>query len=153
MSALAHVVGLATRSPSRRNSSRHDRFAAGGLCVVLGPSSGKHRSVGLLWQLTPAPWLVLGEHALNPLHYSGGPSKALGWAAIQLGSAPFNPKHCRSRAGIAAASCRSAVNVGLALAWAASDNKSIHTDTQVHRAAQRRLCLGAGDFQRYRSKT
>ena len=27
-------------------------------------------------------------------------------------------------------------------------NKSNHTDTQVHRAAQRRLFMGAGDFRR-----
>ena len=27
-------------------------------------------------------------------------------------------------------------------------NRSIHTATHVHRAAQRRLFMGAGDFQR-----
>lgn len=36
----------------------------------------------------------------------------------------------------------------LALARAASVNRSIHTDTQVHRAAKRRLFMAAGDFRR-----
>lgn len=36
----------------------------------------------------------------------------------------------------------------LASVAAARVNRSIHTDTHVHRAAQRRLFMGAGDFQR-----
>ena len=148
VSAFAHVAGLTARSPSRRKGSRHDRFAVGGSCSVLVGVSGAHRGVGLRWPLTPAPRLALAKYALNPLHFSGGPSSAPGWAALRPGGAPASLKKCRALAGFAAARCRLAVHVGLALARAASDNKLIDTDAQVHPCAARTRRVYAGHLQR-----
>ena len=82
-------------------------------------------------------------------HFSGGPSRLFGRVAVQPGCVPVAPKFSRTRDNVLWASCRLAFDGGSALSWAASDNRSIHTDAHVHRAAQRRLFVGAGDFQRY----
>ena len=147
--ALAHVAGLASGTPSRRKNSRHGRFAAVGSCLVPGRFSGEHRSDGLQRHIAPERSLIRSAVARNPRHFTGGPSRAFGWAAVERGIAPVTAKYgCRVLGSVAAASRWLASRLGLALARAASDNRSIHTDTQVHRAAQRRLFMGAGDFRR-----
>jgi hypothetical protein len=114
---------------------------------ALALHAGGHRSGGLQRHSAPARHSV--QQALKPQHFSGGPSRAFGWAAVQRAVAPATAKDgCRVRGGIAAASGRSAVNLGLALARAASDNKSMHTDVQVLPAASRPRLMAAGDFQR-----
>ena len=148
MFAFAHVAGQATRSPSRRNRSRRGRFAAGGSCVVLRLFHGRRCGGGLQKHFAPARSLVRDEMALNSLHFSGGPSRAFGWVAGQPGSAPAAFQIRRVLAKAVAAICQVASNLGLALARAASDNKSMHTDTQVLSAASRPRLMGAGDFRR-----
>jgi hypothetical protein len=115
--------------------------------LALALHAGGHRSVGP--QRHSAPARHSAQQALKPQHFSGGPSRAFGWAALQSAVAPATAKDgCRALGGVAAASCRSALNLGLALARAASDNKSMHTDVQVLPAASRPRLLDAGDFQR-----
>ena len=150
MFELAHVAGSASGFVSRRIGSRHGRVAAGGSWSVLRRSSGKHRGGGLQRHFASASSLVC-EIALGPQHFSGGPSRACGWAAVHPGSIPAASQARRTHAAIVAASRRSAVNLDLALAKAASDNKSMHTDTQVLAASRLRF-QGAGDLRRYRAK-
>jgi hypothetical protein len=115
--------------------------------LALALHAGGHRCGGQQRHSAPARQSV--QQALKPQHFSGGPSRAFGWAAAQRAVAPATAKDgCRALGGVAAASCRLAVKVGLALAKAASDNKSMHTDVQVLPAASRPRLMGAGDFQR-----
>jgi hypothetical protein len=67
----------------------------------------------------------------------------------QPGGAPAAPKVRRSRATIVPASCRLALNVGVALAGAASDNKSVNADAQGRPAAAPHRTLVAGYVRRY----
>ena len=128
--AVAFEIGW---HPGSRNWSAH---------------AGGHGGVGLQRHSAPDWSSVPGARALKPRHCSGGPSRAFGRAAVRRRVAPAAFQYRRALAGAVAVSCRPAVNMGLAPAWAASDNRSMHTDTQVHRAAERRLFMGAGDFRR-----
>ena len=141
--ALALAAGLASGLPAAFGSGWR-RVHHNSLAFVL--HAGGHGGVGLHRHSAPAG--SPAPSARKPQHLSGGPSRAFGWAAVQRGFAPAAFQHCRALASMGAASCRRAIHLGLALAWAAFDNRSMHTDTQVHRAAKRRLFMGAGDFRR-----
>ena len=116
--------------------------------LALGLHGGGHCGVGLQRHSAPARWSVPVALARKPQHFSGGPTRAFKRAAGPLAVAPAAFQHRRTLTSSVAASCGPAVNLGLALVWAASDNRSMHTDTLVRRVAARRLFLGAGDFQR-----
>ena len=145
VAALAIVAGLASCQPaSIGNASRGHRRP-----LALGQRAGRHCGVGQQRHIAPERSLVCSAVARRPHHFTGGPSRAFGWAAAQRGVHPANAKYGgRALGGVAAASCRLAVRLGLALARAASDNKSMHTDVQVLPAAARPRLMGAGDFQR-----
>lgn len=128
MLALAHAVVLALGKLSRRKGTRHGRCAAGGLSVVRRRLHGGHRSDGLQRHIAP-DWLSVP--GAKPQRFSGGPSRACGWAAVHPGITSATPKAGRALGALAAASCRSAIKPGLALAGAASDNKSMHTDAEL----------------------
>lgn len=146
--ARAHGAGLACGTPSRWTSSRHGRFAAGGSCVAPVRFSGGHRSGGLQRHIASARSLVRGGVARKRHPFTGGPSRGFGWS-VQRAVASANAKYgCRVLGSIAAARRRLAINLGLALARAASDNKSMHTDVQVLPAAARPRLTGAGDLRR-----
>jgi hypothetical protein len=147
---VAHALApcMTLRLPVAFESGwRHGRRSSWALAL----HAGGHRSGGM--QSLSAPARHAAQQALKPQHFSGGPSRAFGGAALQRRVAPATAKDgCRALGGVASASCRLAVRVGLALARAASDNKSMHTDVQVLAALRLRF-PAAGDFQRYRSET
>ena len=117
--------------------------------LALGLSVGRRCGAGLRRHIAPARSLVRGVVARKLHHFTGGPSRAFGWAAVQPRLTPATAKYgCRALGSIAAASRRFAGKLGLALARAASDNRSMHTDVQVLPAASRPRLMGAGDFQR-----
>ena len=132
--ALAIAAGLAyCQLASIGNASCGPRGP-----LALGQRAGRHCGVGLQRHVTSERSLVRGAVARRPHHFTGGPSRAFGWAAAKRGVALASAKYGgRAVGGVAAASCRLAVRVGLALARAASDNKSMHTDAQVLPAAAR----------------
>jgi hypothetical protein len=141
--ALALAAGLARRLAVAFESGwRRDPHSA----LALALHAGEHCGDGLQRHLTP-DWLSVPGS--KPQRFSGGPSRACGLAAIQLGIAPAAPKAGRALGAVVSASCRSARKVGLALARAASDNWSIDTDAQVHPCAARTRPVCAGHLQRY----
>jgi len=141
--AFAFVVGLASCRARLGANARHGHRKS----LALGLCAGRHCGGGLQRHIAPVSSLVRGAVARSPHLFTGGPSRAFGWAAVERGVAPATAKYGgRVLSSIAAASCRSAVRLGLALARAASDNKSMHTDVQALPAAARPRLMGAGDF-------
>jgi hypothetical protein len=112
-------------------SSRAVAFACGHAAARLVAGAQASNARGAANVLALASWAVRLAFACQQLYALRG---------------PFPFKHslrkvrCRARAW-------------LALARAASVNRSIHADAQVLPAAARPRLMGAGDFQRYRSKT
>ena len=89
-----------------------------------------------------------GPPVVRAQHFSGGPSRAVGPVAVQRVVAPSAFQIRRALASAVAATSQLAVNLGLALAGAASDNKSVNTDAQGRPAALPRRSLVAGYLQR-----
>jgi hypothetical protein len=81
-------------------------------------------------------------------HFSGGPSWACGPVAFQRCTAPAAFQLRRTLANCISVSLKLAGAIGLALAKAASDNKSIDADAQVHPCAVRTRPVCAGHLQR-----
>ena len=114
--------------------------------LALGLHAGEHCSGGLQRHCAPARPFV--QKALKPQHFSGGSSRASGRAVGRRGVAPAAFQFRRSLANGVAAICAPALNFCLALAKAASDNKSLDTDEQVHPCAPRTRLSSAGQLQR-----
>jgi hypothetical protein len=122
--------------------------------VALALAAGSARRLAVAiesgWHHVPGNCasLACGRPVVRAQHFSGGPSRALGPVAAQRVIAPAAFQVRRALAKAVAARCQEARNLGLALAMAASDNKSVNTDAQGRPAAVRRRSLVAGYLQR-----
>ena len=123
VSALAHAAGLARR-------------------LTVAIEGGWHHGFGNF------PSRAYSRRGARAKHFSGGPSRAGGGLAVQRFIVPAVFQIRRALAKAAAARRHVASNLGLALAKAASDNKLIDTDAQVHSCAARTRLMCAGHRQR-----